>query len=255
MPIYQAIILGIIQGITEFLPISSSAHLEIIPQIFGWGMHSIYFDAALHSATLLAVLIYFRKELLGLFKNQELLFKILIATLPAGLVGVLFLDQIETIFRSEITIVVMLVSVGILMLVAEKYTKNVQKYLDYEGLSLKKVLIIGFAQALALLRGTSRSGVMISTGMFLKLSRAEAAKFAFLVSVPIMTAVTLQSFANLSNAGALFKPDVIVGFLTAFIVGLLAIKFLLGFLAKHTLIPFVIYRFVLAGIILITIVL
>ena len=264
MSIFQALVLGAVQGITEFLPVSSSAHLIIFPSLFGWEKHPLVFDTALHLATALALLIYFFNDLKRIIKalvydynfsklqlkkyslEGKLGVYILIGTIPAGIIGFLLGDLIENTFR-DITGTITFLAVGtFLLLLAEKYySKNGGSVLS-EKLTVSKSLFIGFFQSLALLPGISRSGATISSGMFSGLSREEAARFSFLLSVPIvLMAAVFKIVSSLSVFNQSFLPEMLTGFVSSFVFSLIAIKFLLSFVKRNRLYIFAIYRILL----------
>jgi undecaprenyl-diphosphatase len=262
MSIVQAIILGLVQGITELLPISSSTHLILIPKFFGWEPHSLAFDTTLHLGTAFALIIYFRKEIFEIvvgftndllkfgfnFKNysqQGLLgIKILIGSIPAGIIGFMFGDVIENSFRGVGSVIIFLLFGSLLMLAADIFSKPVVN--NIEGVSTKKSFIVGLFQSFALFSGISRSGSTISGGMLLGLRRDLAAKVSFLLSIPVVLLAGISqgvsSFGNLS----LISPLVLFfGFICSFLSGLIAIKFLMGFLGKNKLTVFIVYRLIL----------
>jgi undecaprenyl-diphosphatase len=255
MEFVQAIILGIIQGITEFLPISSSGHLIVLPKLLGWSDQGLALDAVLHLATALAIIVYFRTDWLRLVKSWrkgESFRKIVIASIPAALVGLIFGDMIEALFRSPWVVVVMLVVVAIVMWFVEstyaevKVAKTADKNSPVVSVDWPEALIMGVAQTLALIPGTSRSGITISAGMWRNVSRVNAARFSFLLGVPVTLGaglVKLPSLFSVSDTNWLF---VAVAAVTTFIVALGAIHWLLKFLQSHTLKPFAIYRVLLA---------
>ncbi|MCI0468980.1 MAG: undecaprenyl-diphosphate phosphatase [Nitrospirae bacterium] len=265
--IFKAFIMGITQGITEFFPVSSTAHLILFPWFFGWGgeLDTLTFDIALHAGTLSALLVCFYKDILYMFtENRRALFSIVIATIPAGLAGVLFHDVVENTLRSPIIIVISLVVFGGVMLIAEKYNKRNAGSEDSNGSadykqthrpsnapSIADSIFIGVAQAIALIPGVSRSGSTISAGLFRKMTREQAARFSFLLSMPVIAGATLLHCKNLLHGQESYRLDLFaVGFISAFVSGFFAIKFLLAFLKKYPLNIFVYYRFLLAGIIL-----
>ncbi|MBU0671353.1 undecaprenyl-diphosphatase UppP [Patescibacteria group bacterium] len=251
MDIIYSIILGAIQGLTEFLPISSSGHLVILHDFLKFNLESdLAFDVALHTGTLLALLTFFFKDIIHYFtKERKMLWIILVGAFPAALVGFFLEDVIDFYLRFSWIVAIMLIIGGILFLVAEKYSKLL---LDLKDLTWKKALFVGLAQILALIPGTSRSGITIIAGMGAKLKREQAARFSFLIGLPIFFGATLIKAYDLtkmnipSNEWILFA----VGLITAFIVGFLCIKYLLLFLEKHTLKIFAYYRFILAFIII-----
>lgn len=262
MNIFQAIVLGIVQGITELLPISSSAHLIIIPELFGWEEHSLVFDTTLHLGTAAALIVYFRKDIWKIIKNLffdflhvkfkfedyskegSLGIKILIGSIPAGIIGLLFNDFIENSFRGIESVLIFLLIGCLLMSLAEAFYKPVTE--DVTAVTTKKTFIIGLFQSLALFSGVSRSGATISGGMFLGLKRDVAAKVSFLLSIPIvLSAGIFQGISSFDNLTTISTHVLLLGFFCSFLAGLLAIKFLMGFLGKNKLTGFVIYRIVL----------
>ena len=247
--IFKAIILGIVQGITEFFPVSSTAHLILFPWFFSWNgeVNTMTFDIALHGGTLLALLACFYKDWANLFlKDRQKLFYIIIATIPAGVIGVLFNKTIEHTLRNPLVIVFSLTGFGLLMLAAEKYSKK-----NHHNPGMTDSIIIGIAQAVALIPGVSRSGITITAGLFRNLTRESAARFSFLLSTPVIGgAALLEGSKLLKNPGTYHFDIFTAGFISAFISGFFAIKFLLYFLKRHPLNFFVYYRFLLAAIIL-----
>ena len=249
MTFFQAFILGIVQGLTEFLPVSSSGHLVVLPKIFGWGEQPLVFDTTMHLATALALIVYFRKDLFlivksfdkGLFTTKTRFAWILVAgTIPAGILGVVFGDVIESAFRSVESVVVFLTLGSLLMLAAEMFGRKKSADIDF-----KKGVITGFFQALALFPGVSRSGSTISGGMFLGLDRVAAARFSFFLSIPIILAAGVFQLFD-SSITELNPLVLLTGFISAFGSGLLAISFLLRFVRSNPLYVFVAYRVVLA---------
>lgn len=244
---FETIILGIVQGLTEFLPVSSTAHLILFPWLFNWSgdVNTLAFDVALHAGTLLALIACFYKDWIEmLLHKRKLLLFIIIATIPAGITGVLFHDQIETTLRLPILISASLVIFGIVMLIAEKFTgqRNIQ------NITLKDSLIIGLSQAVALIPGVSRSGITISAGLFMGLKRDESARFSFLLSTPaVLGAVLLEGKNLLASPGNHDAGLFATGIVISAVSGFAAIKFLLKFFEKHTLNIFVYYRFMLAA--------
>lgn len=273
MELWQAIVLGVVQGLTEFLPISSSGHLIIFPWLFGWENGGLSFDASLHLGTLLAVLIYFREELLKLIKVTpyalskplpilkgesgeddrdiwaRLGLLIVIMSIPGGIVGVLFQSQIDEFFHTDenstraiAVIATMLIVVGIVMYWAERVGSQKK---ELTGISWLDALIIGCGQALAaLLPGTSRSGATITAGLFRGLTRAEAARFSFLGGVPLIAAAGLLSLMDAIKAGMSGSEmaNFIAGGAAAAIVGYFAVSGLIRYLQNQSTLVFVIYR-------------
>jgi undecaprenyl-diphosphatase len=262
MELLQAILLGLIQGLTEFLPVSSSGHLILVPHLLGLEDQGLAMDAILHLATVLAIIIYFRRDLskllISLLANKKddpyrsLAWSIVAASFPAGLAGLLLGDWIESNLRSSSFVAGNLMFWSIIFLVADRIsTKKEAASDELIQLGWPKVLFIGFAQAIALLPGTSRSGITITAGLFSRLSQPAAARFSFLLGTPIILAAGLHKTAFLlGDAGHefMFTPfQFLMGFLVAFIVGYLSIKWLLAIVSRVGLLPFIIYRVVLAG--------
>lgn len=247
MEIIYSIILGIVQGITEFVPVSSSGHLVILHGLLNFEVASdLAFDVALHTGTLAALIIFFFKDIVSYFKTKDkILWQIAIAMIPAGLAGFLFEDFINEVLRSDWVVAVMAILVGVLFILGEKYFKA---NADLNILNWKKSLLIGLAQILALIPGTSRSGITILAGMGMGLKREPAARFSFLVGLPIFAGAALKKSVDLiqdplpSQEWMLFG----VGFSVSAIVGYFCVKYLLKFLAKHSLRGFAYYRFGLA---------
>jgi undecaprenyl-diphosphatase len=253
--ILKAIILGVVQGITEFFPISSTAHLILFPWFFNWGgeINTLTFDVALHAGTLVALLICFYRDWMHMLTtDRKMLLFIIIATIPAGLAGILLNHVVEHALRSPLIIVFSLIGFGILMLSAEKYSTVRSRIHPLTGLpSFSDSVFIGFAQAIALIPGVSRSGITITAGLFRNLRRESAAKFSFLLSTPVIAGATLLEGRKLFKTPDAYHFDIFMtGFIAALISGLFAIKFLLRFLKNHPLNIFVYYRFLLAVIII-----
>ncbi len=253
---FEAIILGILQGLTEFLPVSSSAHLIITPWFFKWdGMvNTLSFDVALHFGTLLALLFYFRKDWIEIIKGipqkDAMMWKLLAGTIPAGVIGVLFHDWIEQ-NRSPLVIAFTLCFVSVLMFLSEKnYTEDQRTGL--EGINYKKAVFIGIAQAFALIPGVSRSGITIIAGLTKGLKRAEAARFSFLLGTPAVAGASLLEAKNLAGAESIEVDIFIAGISIAAVTGYFAIKYLILFLQKFSLRPFAYYRFLLAFVIILS---
>lgn len=246
----EALILGIVQGITEFLPVSSTAHLILLPWFFNWNseVDTLTFDIALHAGTLTALLCCFWKDWLDLIvRKQKLLTLIIMASVPAGIAGVFLNDFIEKSMRSPVIISLMLVFVGIIMLISEK----AYKYKNVDTVTFSDALIIGIAQAFAIIPGVSRSGITISAGLFRGLEREASTRLSFLLSTPIVAgAVLLHGKKSFDSPGNYDLKLFAVGLIASFCTGFAAIKFLLNFLKKYPLNVFVFYRFVLAVVII-----
>jgi undecaprenyl-diphosphatase len=250
MELLQAILLGLIQGLTEFLPVSSSGHLILVPHLLGLEDQGLAMDAILHLATVLAIIIYFRRDLskllISLLANKKddpyrsLAWSIVAASFPAGLAGLFLGDWIESNLRDSTFVAADRIS-----------TRKEAESDELIHLGWRKVLLIGFAQAIALLPGTSRSGITITAGLFSKLSQPAAARFSFLLGTPIILAAGLHKSVSVLSDGShpfLFTPfQSFMGFLIAFIVGYLSIKWLLAIVSRVGLLPFIIYRVLLAG--------
>ena len=252
----QGLLLGIVQGLTEFLTVSSTGHLILARAFFGWSDdYGLAIDAVLQLATALAVLVYFRKDLLALVlgcvrkERQSLILGGALAagTVPAIILGLLLENTMETVFRSA-TLVAGTLALGSLVFVAaEKWaTQN-------SRITLSKGIAVGFFQALALIPGMSRSGMTISGGLFLGLTREEATRFGFLLSLPIIFGSGMKKLLELWGAGLLSVEggSLTIAALAAFFSGLGAIYFMIRFVRTHTLIPFVWYRLALAVLVLV----
>lgn len=257
MKIIQVIILGIIQGIAEFLPISSSAHLIIFRDIFGIGQFitgefEMSFDIALHFGTLLAILVYFFKDFFKMIKDGftkgvkttdgKILWYIVVATIPAAIFGVLFEDKIDELVRSNYVLICgCLALMGIIIYLCDKKNKQTK---TFKEMKLKDAIIIGFSQVCALIPGFSRSGTTIAAARCLKMNREDAAKFSFYLSAPVVAgAVAIKVLKGEMLSLITFNPTIfIIGVLISFISGLLCIKFLLKYIKSHDYNIFMWYR-------------
>lgn len=279
--ILEAIILGILQGATEFIPVSSSAHLIIVPWLFGWNepaITSLSFDVALHIGTLIAVLTYFAQDWVRLIRawflsvferkigsdpDRRLAWFIVLATIPGGLVGVLAESKIEELFHTPgqpvqptamIAIALLMAGMGVALWIADRAAQHAE---GMEKLSLKQALIIGTAQALAIFPGVSRSGSTITAGLALGLKRETAARFSFLLLAPITAGAGIKSLYDVVQeiqVGTLASNDLIfflIGMISAAISGYLCIRFLLNYLQKHNVNLFAYYRVALAAVIIV----
>ena len=303
MEIIQSIILGIIQGVAEFLPISSSGHLVLIPHIFGWQDQGLAFDVALHWGTLVAVIVYFRKDWVSIIKNscllnmllrgsrndsrfserdklrnsvtmrkdinygiasspcgasrngilshnfkkhlkKDLLFIIIIATIPGVIAGLLLNNYAETVFRNPLIVAGTLFFGAVLLFYADKVSI---KKADLTNLTLQTGIIIGLFQALAIVPGVSRSGITITIALLLGLKRTSAAKFSFLLSTPIILGAGIKEFPSLLESG--LNITILIGVLFSALSGYLAIKYMLRYLENRSYNVFVGYRILLAIII------
>ena len=261
MTLFEIIILAIIQGLTEFLPISSSAHLILPAEVLGWKSQGLAFDVAVHVGSLLAVMIYFRQDIWrlslawfsqGFSKNQstdsKLAWWVIIGTIPAGLFGFLMKDWIELNARTALVIAITTIVFGLLLWYADVKAKQHKTTKD---LSLKDTVIIGLAQAMAVIPGTSRSGATMTAGLLLGLSRESAARFSFLLSIPIILAAGL--FATLDLIGdesAVDWSELFYGAAFSFVAAYFCIYLFLSWIAKIGMLPFVIYRLLLGAVLL-----
>lgn len=255
MQIIQSLILGIVQGLTEFLPVSSSGHLNVFPWVFGWDTISESFDVALHLGTLIAILIYFYKDWINLikggfrkvFKKEDstdgrIFWYLVICTIPAGILS-LVLDKImEKIVGDNINVEMgiiagALIVMGIILYIVDK---KCESKTNYENITKKQSLLIALSQAIAAaIPGVSRSGITMTTARSLKVDRESAAKFSFLLSAPIVAAAVIFDITNFA-----FSIPFIVGVLASFVSGLLVIKFLMNYLKKGSFKVFAIYRII-----------
>jgi undecaprenyl-diphosphatase len=257
----QGLVLGIVQGLTEFLPVSSSAHLILVPWLLGWPAHSLTYDVALHMGTLAALLLFFWRDWLRLIRawlppnaaetaaDRRLLIGIILGTIPAAIAGLLFQDAIENALRSPALIAAVMLVVSALILAADRLGRL---HLPIEGIGYPHALAIGVAQAFALAPGVSRSGATISAGLALGLTREAAARYAFLLATPITAGAGLLQLRHLLRDGVL--PDeraaFALGIAASFLVGLASIGFLLRYLRRSSLLSFVVYRAALALLVL-----
>jgi undecaprenyl-diphosphatase len=257
MDIFQAIIYGIIQGITEFLPVSSTAHLTLLPWLAGWKDPGVAFDVALHLGTAVAVIGFFIKDWIRLIKagftspkskDGKLFWYVVIATIPAAIFGVV-LDKYMSNVRNPLLIGVTLIIMGIVLYAADKYGK---KDTSLENMTGRKSLVVGLAQVLAVVPGVSRSGITMSTGRMLGIDRESIAKFTFLMSAPIILADGLYHalFHAKDMVGVSVAPFV-AAIVTAAVVGALCIKFLLNYLKKKGFGIFAVYRFIFGAFIIV----
>ncbi len=267
MTLIQAIILGIVQGLTEFIPVSSSGHLVLVPHLFGWEFdhaQAFVFDVLVQWGTLFAVFFYYRKDLtvitLDFFKtllkgkpfsteNSRMGWYLILATIPAVFIGLLYKDSIASAFSNTRLTGFFLLLTAALLVVAELAGKRNRKM---EEITWVDALFIGFSQALALLPGVSRSGSTIAGGMSRNLDRASAARFSFLMSVPVMLGAGVLAFKDLFAMQTTdnFILPLIVGFFTALVTGYLAIRWLIAYLHKHSLYIFALYCSLAGGLVL-----
>jgi undecaprenyl-diphosphatase len=266
LELVEAILLGVVQGLTEFLPVSSSGHLLLGQYFLGMDQDrfGLTFDASIHTGTVLAVVSFFWRDLLRMAaafvgslrgprfadRDQRMAYLILVACIPAGVVGLLFQNFFEEEVRSPWLVAFNLVLVGALFILGEDVGRQTR---TADKLGFKEAIGIGLAQTAALFPGVSRLGATITIGLFLGLRREEAARFSFLMSVPITTAAALLSLADAFGSG-IDAGDVLlflVGSITSGVVGYLAIRFLLNYLTGHSLLVFAYYRFALAAVVVV----
>lgn len=258
-PLY-ALFLGLVQGITEFLPISSSGHLALLEHYLKVPGAGLGFDILLHVGTVAALIAYFFRDWLDMAgavirptrynrPERRLLCYIIVATIPGALAGVLLEKQAETLFRAPARIAILMGGVGLLLLVAEKISRH---HRAMDRLMFMDALLIGLSQALAIMPGVSRSGITMTCALFLGFNRRSAAHFSFLLSTPIIAGAGLHHIPKWikSPPEDLSLLAATVGFLAAVISSYLTIRFLLRFLQRHTFIPFAVYRLIVAALVL-----
>jgi len=260
LPPLHAMILGIIQGLTELFPISSSAHLYILPVVFfGWHYQSLSFDVALHLGTLVGLVAFLYQDwkdiLKGAFKGdryyQNLLILIIIACVPGAIFGVLLEKKAETVFRDPMLIALTMSSFAVLLWLADLLGKARR---EIKEINLMDALLIGLSQALAIIPGVSRSGATMTTGLALGLKKEESARFSFLLATPIIAGAALWEGRKILSLGIQEPVPLVLGFLAAAISSYFAVYFLLRYLRRRNFLPFVIYRFLFAFLILIVII-
>jgi undecaprenyl-diphosphatase len=264
MDYINAIIFGVVQGLTEFLPISSSGHLIVLHKFIDLPINNeMVFDVTLHLATLAAVVYFFRADIFRLLAgwfagfsgkvNYEgnLAWLIILATLPAAIIGAIFGDFIESAMRSDIVVALMLAGVGALFIIFEKISRQTG---ELESINWKKSFAVGLAQIFSFVPGVSRSGITIIAGLGAGLKREAAVRFSFLISIPIILAASIKEAPKIFEAGLAAREFIIllIAFLTALISGFLAIKYFLRFSKKIRLNVFAYYRFILAALIIIS---
>lgn len=255
MNFFEVILLGIVQGLTEFIPISSSGHLVIVQQLLGYQSDHLFLEA-INIGTFVALVVYFWPRIVSIVqdifirKKYRLARNILLTSIPAGAVGYLTADFIarSAFFGSLVVVMITLAAVGVIMIVLEKLPKLSSKS-SGEALSMPRALTIGLVQTIALIPGVSRSGSTIITGRFMGLSAKAAAEYSFLASLPIMAGVTLKVFLDNGDYLAANASYLLVGNVAAFLSGIAAVHFLLGYLERHSLAVFGWYRLGLAAII------
>lgn len=257
---FSAIVLAIVQGLTEFWPISSSGHLILVPRFMGWPDQGLAFDVALHFGTLLAVLLYFRREVVAVptamllqisgraheAANARLGWAVIVATIPAGIAGLLFKDFVEAELRMPLLIAGTTAFYGILLWVADSRRGSIN---DEREITLGKALIVGCAQALALIPGTSRSGITITACLFLGLSREAATRFSFLMSMPVILLASIFEGYDLATTTEPVAWELLgAGVLAAALTAYFCISVMLKLVGRIGMAPFAIYRLLLAGV-------
>lgn len=261
MTLIQVVILAIVQGLTEFLPVSSSGHLVLVPYLFAWADQGLAFDVAVHFGSLAAVCIYFRKDMASILAGgmrllgdnvttpeSRLAQAIALGTVPAALAGLLFASWIEANLRDPLVIVYTLSGFGILMAIADRVGRRER---NISGVGFRDAVIIGFAQALSLVPGTSRSGVTITAARFLGFGRQDAARFSFLLSAPVIfLAAMYKLIALILGNAAVAWGQLGLGALLACVIAYLSIEFFMRIVTRIGLAPFAIYRLILAAFIL-----
>lgn len=263
MTIFQAIVLGLVQGLTELLPVSSSAHLALTPYLLGWQDPGLSFDVALHLGTLIALMWYFRTEWIDMTRSavnivrtrrieslhERRLLYLVVATIPAGVGGLLLNDLAKTVFRSPYVIGTTLVVLGILLWAVDRWSVRSR---HIEEVTMRDAIIVGCAQVCALIPGVSRSGSTITAGRLLRLDRPSAARFSFLMSMPITLAAVVFEAPEAFRAGDALAP-LLAGIVAAAVSSWLAITVLLRYVSKHSFGIFALYRVLLAGVVFYTI--
>lgn len=258
--VWQALVLGTLQGLTEFLPVSSSAHLSLTPWVFGWQPAGLAFDVSLHIGTLVALIWYFRAEWARLVRGGLTLVRhgkpvddasrqaafIILATIPAGIAGLLLEDLAETVFRAPVITAIALIVMGALLWVVDA---RVRRDRDRAAMTWRDALLVGLAQCLALVPGVSRSGATITAGRALGFDRGSAAVFSFLMSMPIILAAALFKVPDALGETGVSLP-LLVGIAAAAVSSWLAIAVLLRFVQRRSYAVFAVYRFALGALIL-----
>ena len=258
---WQIIVLAVVQGLTEFLPISSSGHLVLVPYLVNWTDQGLAFDVAVHAGSLVAVCVFFRGDLHGLLRGAaqvlggetklpqaNMALAIGLGTIPAALAGLLFASWIEANLRDPLVVMYTLSGYGVLMALADRYGKRERVI---AGVRIRDAVIIGCAQALSLVPGTSRSGVTITAARLLGFKRQDAARFSFLLSAPvILLAMLFKGFEMIVGDAAVAWGQLALGAAVSAIVAYLSIEFFMRFVSRIGLAPFAIYRLALAAIIL-----
>ena len=257
MTLLQAVILGLAQGLGEFLPISSSAHLVLLPWLFRWTDPGLTFDIALHIGTLVGVVIYFWKDWWQLIikgftdvrsREGRLFWYLVVATVPGAMAGYLLEKKAETIFRSPLLIAMMLILMGILLYWADRRSA---KNIEINKLTFGTSLLIGISQALAIIPGVSRSGITMTTGLLMGMTREGAARFSFLLSTPIIFGAAMVKLPHVISNSSMITVNFTVGMLVSCITGVASIGFLLRYVQTKDFLPFAWYRFILGALVIV----
>lgn len=273
MSVLQAAVLGIVQGLTEFLPVSSSGHLILVPRLFGWADQGLSYDTMLHLGTLLAVLWFFRASLVQLVRNlfsktretaeaaRTLVIQLIVCSLPALVLGYVLNDWIEHVSRKPWLVALDLAFWGLVLWYADHVANkrdetSTASSVELPQLRWSQALIVALAQPIALLPGSSRSGITMTAGLFSGLSRGAAARFSFLLSIPVTAAAggygllkALTSASDVAASAPVTPVVLVVGFLAALGSGIFAIRFLLSYVSRRRFTPFVVYRLLLAALV------
>ncbi len=273
MSVLQAAVLGIVQGLTEFLPVSSSGHLILVPRLFGWADQGLSYDTMLHLGTLFAVLWFFRTSLVQLVRNvfsktretaaaaRTLVIQLVVCSLPALVLGYLLNDWIEHVSRKPWLVALDLALWGLVLWYADHVANkrgetSTASSVELPQLRWSQALIVALAQPIALLPGSSRSGITMTAGLFSGLSRGAAARFSFLLSIPVTAAAggygllkALTSASDVAASAPVTPVVLVVGFLAALGSGIFAIRFLLSYVSRRRFTPFVVYRLLLAALV------
>jgi undecaprenyl-diphosphatase len=256
MTLLQAVTLGLVQGLGEFLPISSSAHLVLVPWLFGWTDPGLTFDIALHIGTLIAVIIYFWKDWWKLIIKGftevrsiegRLFWYLVAASVPGAIGGFLLEKKAETIFRSPLLIAAMLIGMGILLYWADRRSA---KNIEINNITFGTSLLIGISQTLAIIPGVSRSGITMTTGLWMGITRVGAARFSFLLSTPIIFGAAMVKLPHVISNSSMITVNFTIGVLVSFIAGISSIGFLLRYVQAKDFLPFAWYRFMLGALVI-----
>lgn len=263
MSIFEAVVLGLIQGLTEFLPVSSSAHLRVFAAFFQWPDPGAAFTAVTQIGTELAVVLYFRKRIWAVMStwlrslvnrdlrgdvNARIGWYVILATIPIGVLGLLLEDQIDSAFRDLRLIALTLIVFGLILGAVDHFARRER---EMEDLTLGRGIVFGLFQTLALIPGVSRSGATITGGRLLGFNRPAAAEFAFLIALPAVFASGLYKMLDIGDGGYAGWTATIVGTLVAFVIGYIVIAWLMKFISTHSFMPFVYYRIALGVLILV----